>query len=164
VAAAARLFYKVRERVFGRDFSFDTADPVQARAFDTLGTAVVPDLLSDRFEAFLGSTFGSRLKDYSGPPSRELLPAELLERDQLKFDAYVPVPMFQLALAARIFGDVRLALTVDRATGAVTAVQPVSEIPVLTAYAAPLVRGWRFTPESLTDRVEVTLRFQLRCS
>jgi hypothetical protein len=165
VAKAAMLFYQIRDRAFGRDFSFEPSESGQRRELERLGTAVVPDLLSERFETFLGSMFTSRLKDYSGPPSQVVLPADLLEREQLTFETYVPVSVPLIAMVARVFGDVRLALTLDRITGAVTEVQAVSGPALLSEHAASIVRGWRFAPASLTgDHLEISLRFQHRCN
>ena len=112
----------------------------------------------------LDSAVVRRLEGYSGPPSRVVLPADLLEREQLKFETYVPVPIPPIAMAARLFGDVRLALTLDRITGAVTETQAVSGPSLLSKHAAAIAGGWRFVPASLTaDRIEITLRFQPRC-
>jgi Gram-negative bacterial tonB protein. len=125
---------------------------------------VVPDLLSGTFDRVLGSTFTRQLQGYSGPPSRHLLPADLLEREELKFETYVPVAIPPIALAARVLGDVRLRLTLDRTTGAVTVVERVSGNTLLSEPAAAAARLWRFTPASLTDDpLEITLRFQPRC-
>ena len=164
IASAGLLFSRLRERAFGKDFSFDTKDPQERRRQDDLGLAAVPDLLSPRFQTVLGSTFTQQLTGYTGPPSRELLPADLLERADLKFDTYVPVPVPQIAMTARVTGDVRLRVSVDRFTGAVTEVNAVSGPQLLAAAAARTVRLWRFTPASLTgDSAEVTLRFEPRC-
>jgi hypothetical protein len=58
---------------------------------------------------------------YSGPPQhRGPLPVEVLERDAFAFSRYVGAEFPPIALSARVFRDVKVRLTVDRATGAVT--------------------------------------------
>jgi hypothetical protein len=164
VAKAAKLFYEVRDRAFGRDLSFDSSASDAAHGREALGTALVPELLTGKFNTVLGASIVDRLEGYKGPPSQTVLPADLLEREQLKFETYVPVSVPPIAMAARVFGDVRLALTLDRITGAVTEVQAVSGPALLSKHAATTVRGWRFVPASLAgDRLEITLRFQPRC-
>ena len=164
VAAAGQLFDRLRERAFGKDFTFDTKDAAKLRQLDALGTAVVEDVVSGRFATVMDVTFTKPLIGYAGPPSRELLPAELLEQADLTFDTYVPVRLAPIALTARTLGDLHLRLSVDRATGAVTDVKALSGHALLRMIAEPTVRRWRFAPASLSaDVVDVTLRFQPRC-
>jgi hypothetical protein len=163
VAAAGNLYYRVRERAFGKTFDFYTQDAGEKSRLEALGTAIVPDLRS-RYE--FDAPTAAALARYSGRPTTRLLPAELLERDSLTFETYVPAEFPASALSAHIFGDVHLRLTVDRETGAVTHVEETGRaLPVDNAAAIDAARRWKFVPQSLTgDRVDVTLRFQPRCS
>jgi outer membrane biosynthesis protein TonB len=69
-----------------------------------------------------------------------------------------------IALAARVFGDVRLRITADRETGNVTDAEPITGHALHIAAAVAAARGWQFAPESIPrEPIEVTVRFQLRC-
>jgi TonB family protein len=168
VHAAGELFYRVRERVFGRRFTFDPdKGPRPSAQWESTGTSVVPYLLSGRFDSVLVDHL-VQLKTYSDPPSRQLQPAELLERASLSFGVYQPVQFPPIALAARVHGDVRLRLTVDAATGEVRGVEALSTQlagwSLLSTPAVAAARQWRFKPGSVQgDRVDVTIRFEPRC-
>jgi hypothetical protein len=164
VAQAGHLFDHVVDRTFGPRLTFDWGRPAQIHGFDTVGTTVVPDLVSGRFATVLDSAITDRLRDYTGPPSRHLLPADVLERGQLQLQRDAPIQFPAVALSARISGDVRFRLTVDRTTGAVTAVETVSGPTLLSEPTAATLGAWQFVPESVPDgHVELTVRFQPRC-
>jgi Gram-negative bacterial TonB protein C-terminal len=164
IAAAGRLYLQLRARAFGERFSFDPRNVEADRQQSALGTTVVPDILAGRFDTFFGTRFTSELGGYTGPPSRDLAPAELLERAALTFDSYVPIAIPQIALTMNAHGDVRLRLTVDPPTGDVTGVDALSGPSILASTASEGVRRWRFTPGSISDgHVDVTLRFEVRC-
>jgi hypothetical protein len=51
-------------------------------AQEALGTSSVPDLRSTKYTAAVGNELIDLLKGYTGPPAeREVLPADVLERD-----------------------------------------------------------------------------------
>ena len=148
---------------------------------EALGTSLLPELVSGKFEAAFRDwcvdtvthkTISCRpnylawqLEGYQGPPSRRgPLPIEPRERDSLRFSHYVAPEMPMIALSARVFGDVRLRLTADRETGAVTSVEVRSGVPLLTPAAVAAARQWRFALDTVpTAPVEVTLPFQIVC-
>ena len=103
--------------------------------------------------------------DYTGPPTaRELLPAEVLERDSLPLVDFVAPKYPPIALAARVTGDVRLRLLVDAQTGAVTQVDRLAGNPLLGDAAVQGARSWKFDPARVSrEPIEVTMRFQVRC-
>ena len=149
VAAALRLFERVRDHAFGSDIRLD----------DAAGTALVPYLRSGRFAAVLSP---HAFENYTGP-QRNPLPAELLERDTLPIEIYQPVPYPMLAATVRVAGDVRLRLRVG-ATGHVSDVEVLKSIPLLDKAAIEAARSWKFKAQALSrDQVDVTLRFQHRC-
>jgi hypothetical protein len=64
-----------------------------------------------------------------------------------------------IAVSARVFGDVRVKLEVDRATGAVPRAAIVQGLPLLNDATLAAVRQWRFKPWSTPpDPFDVTLR------
>src|SRR5262249_34681171 len=138
-----------------------------AAGWEAMGTTVVPYLLSGRFHAVLNENFVDQLKTYTGVPPRNVLPAELLEREALKLAAYEPVPIPLILLAARVQGDVRLRLQVDDRTGETTGADVLSRPWGPGTLDQPIlehVRRWRFEPGSVPEgRVDVTLRFEPRC-
>lgn len=146
---------------------------------ETFGTTVVPDLVGGRYEAAFRDAcwdgrravpchpnyFAWRLEGYAGPPAeRGPRPVELVDHASWQFSGYVAPVFPPIALAARLFGDVRLRLVVDRATGAVTAAEVVEGRPLLDASALTAARQWRFVAGTTPpEPFEVTLRFQHRC-
>jgi TonB family protein len=63
-----------------------------------------------------------------------------------------------------VFGDVRLRLTVDAETGAVTNVEVIQDKPLLGAAAVAAARQWMFTPATAPrEPIDVTFRFAERC-
>jgi TonB family protein len=134
-------------------------------AHEVLGTALLPDLRSKKYAAAFGDELVNVLKGYKGPPTeRELLAAEVLERDTLPLVAFVVPKYPPIALSARISGDVRLRLSVNTETGEVTQVDRLSDKPVLGDAAVQAVRTWQFDPARVSrEPIDVTMRFQIRC-
>lgn len=149
---------------------------------EALGLALLPELVSGKYNAALPDRcwdatarkdtacvpnyLGWQLRGYTGPPAhRGPLPLELLERESLGLITYVPPVMPQIAISARVFGDVRLRLAVDRQTGLVTNAEAVSGSSLHVPSALTAARAWRFDPKAApADPVEVTLRFEVRCA
>jgi len=141
--------------------SWEAPDP----AHEVLGTALLPELRSKKYAAAFGDELVEVLKGYTGPPTqRELLPAEMLERDTLPLVAFVAPKYPPIALSARISGDVRLRLSVNTETGAVTQVDRLSDKPGPGDAAVQAVRTWKFDPARVSpEPIDVTMRFQIRC-
>jgi TonB family protein len=120
---------------------------------------LIPELMSGRFDAGLTLalvgkaipntlSFRDLLRGYSGPvnPIRaaEGIIPQLVDAQSWKFASYTPPAYPPLALQARIQGQVELELTIDPATGNVTAVKAISGHPILIANAAAAARTWQF--------------------
>jgi TonB family protein len=136
-----------------------------AAAHEALGTSLLPDLRSTKYAAAFGDELVNVLKGYAGPPTeRELLPPQVLERDALPLVAFVAPKYPSIALSARLTGDVRLRLTLNADTGAVTQVDRLSDKPLLEDAAVQAVRTWKFDPARVSrEPIEVTVRFLIRC-
>jgi TonB family protein len=149
-------------------------------AQETLGTAAAADLVAGRYDgAFRDMCWdesGKRtgcspgfwtqiLGGYTGPPEhRGPLPGELVDEASWQFVHYVPPVFPPIALSARVFGDVRLRLQVDRATGSVTQAAVIAGNALLNDAALTAARQWQFVPgTNPADPFDVSLRFQLRC-
>jgi TonB family protein len=132
----------------------------------TLGTTLAPLLFSGTYAELVPEHFAKALKTYQGPPPfRGGLLAELVERDALPLTTYVRPVYPQIAQSARVTGDVRLRLTIDPETGAVTDVQTLADKPLLTDAAIQAARRWIFAPgKAPREPVDVTVRFQVRCA
>jgi hypothetical protein len=167
--------YRIYRRALGKSFSFNTPTQEQEKERRDLGTKLVPELISGKYDtAFSGSTCGNEkcdnylaweLKGYSGPPSQDnQLVVDLLEAASLHLTKYV-APIFPaIAKTAHVSGDVHIRITADPQTGLVTDVQAVSGPQLLWRAAIDAARFWQFAPGSLSGRpVEATLRFELRC-
>jgi TonB family protein len=132
----------------------------------TLGTSLVPELISTKYAAAFGDELAKRLKDYKGPPvERQPRFGTVVERDSLPFTRVVMPQIPQIALSARVFGDVHLRLTVDPNSGVVTAVHVATPPkPLLADAAVGAARIWRFDPDKLPrEPIEVTVRFGIEC-
>lgn len=162
---------------------FSSATAGTQAAQEALGTSLIPELISGKYEAAFGgwtcwdattrketpcvpNYLARTLRDYTGPPSqRGPLPVELVERESLGLATYVAPVLSPIAVSARVFGDVRLRITADPATGSVTNVESLTGSPLHVPAAIAAARTWRFATESTPrEPIDVTLRFQLRCS
>lgn len=128
-------------------------------ARERLGTALVPELVAGPYG------LAERLAGYHGPPLDPApFPAELLEKDTLRFLDFAAPPIPVIAWRTQLFGDVRLRLSVDSRSGAVTGAAATSGNRLLADAAIDAARRWRLDPASRPGaHVDVTLRFQLRC-
>jgi len=172
------LKFHVRRAAFGEHFSL-SGQPDQ-RALEDFGTALLPELKSGKYRTgFLGTCrdenkpiacepdyLGWRLRNYTeAPKQRGLLPVEIVDVASLHLLKY-DLPLHpQIALAARVFGEVRLRLTTDPQTGLVTNVEVLKAVPLLTDPAVDKARAWQFDPAFLDGRpIDVTLQFTERCA
>jgi TonB family protein len=162
VAALWDLLPRLRGLALG-DSSYDpfasaTADMQVQR--EALGTSLVPTLLAGPYGPYLSRL----LTGYTGPPAQLEAVGEVLDREGLRLVEYKPPRTPQIALSARIFGDVRLRLRVDDASGSVLEVVVVEGTPLLATAATAAVKAWRFVPGAAApDGVVVTVRFRRPC-
>lgn len=163
VEALWDLGRRLRSVALGKDdddpFSGATAQEVATR--ESLGTTLVPFLRTGKYGEYLEKSLSS----YTGPPAeRNPSWVEIVDRASLKIVDYVEPVMNPIALSARVFGDVRISLRVDSASGAVTEARVLAGPPLLTTPAIDAVKQWRFAPGAASgDPVDVTVRFRLRC-
>ena len=140
-------------------FSGATEQDVAAR--EALGTTLVPFLRTGKYGAYLEKS----LSTYVGPPP-ERTPSwvEIIDRATLHLVDFVEPVMHQIAISARVFGDVRVRLRVDPVSGEVTEAQALSGPPLLATPAVDALKRWRFAPGAApASPVDVTVRFRLRC-
>jgi hypothetical protein len=167
--------YRVFRRAFGKNFSFSGSTPEKEKEMEQLGTKLVPELISGKYQtAFADSKCGDqdcdnylawRLKGYTeAPQPTDPSVVTLEEADSRHFTNFVSPVMPRIALIAHISGDVRLRILADPQTGLVTNVQTISGSPLLANAAVRAAQSWRFARESVSAQpIEVTLRFELKC-
>ena len=143
------------------DDPFAGATPQERAAREALGTALVPFLRAGKYAEYLEP----HLSKYTGPPTeREPSWSEIVDRASLNLVEYVEPVMQPIAISARMFGDVRVRLRADAASGAVTNVEALSGSPLLVPSALEAIRKWRFAPGAApADTLDVTVRFRQRC-
>lgn len=157
------------------------AERPDQEARETLGTALVPDLVSGKYEfAYRDACwnaernrtvrcepnyFAWRLEGYTGPPAqRGPLPLRVVDHEKWQFVHYVPPVFPPIALSARVFGDVHLRLEVDSVSGAVTRATVAKSIALLDAAALAAAGKWRFVPGSTPGGpFDVAIQFRVEC-
>ncbi len=144
------------------------------------GTAAAAELVAGRYDiAYRDMCWNERnsrtrctpafwrqlLGHYTGPPEqRGPLPPELLERDSFKFARYIEPEFPRIALSARIFGDVKMRLTVERETGAVVNVALLDGRPLLNTAAITAAWQWLFVAGTTPpEPFDVTVHFEEKC-
>jgi TonB family protein len=131
---------------------------------EALGTSLVPELRSGKYAETFDESLQRLLRDYTGPPARRDPLAEVVGRDRLPLIAFVAPSYPPIAQSARVMGDVRLRLTVDATTGAVSRIDRIADIPMLGDAAVTAVRGWTFDRvRAPREPIEVTVRFTFGC-
>jgi TonB family protein len=168
------LTWEVRSHTFGEHFSFRDLPAAQEKEAEDLGTRLLPELVSGKFDSAFGdySCAGKKcdtnylawlLRGYTGPPvSRDPSSVELVNASSLRLSKYDLPKYSPLAKQARIFGEVRLTLLPDGQTGLVKDVQLVSGNPMLGNPAVDAARKWQFSPGTQPGQpVEAVLRFSL---
>lgn len=168
----------ITDRVFGKKDVFHDRRDEEEAALQSAGEKLVPELISDLYDAGLrlavagnvgtgrSPTFRSLLATYRGPvkPGDDRPVPELLNGQAYQFSKYAPPIFPPLPLQARIQGHVDLQLTVQPETGQVNGVTVVSGHPLLTPAAVDAAKQWRFIPNSVqSEMVNVTLDFAIRC-
>jgi TonB family protein len=169
-APEVAALWNTASRVGNRITTYTFRDPdapfrAAPAASEALGTALVPELLSERYVRLLPDYLVKDLKHYTGPPAhRGMYPPDVIDRESLGITTYVAPIMPRIALSARVFGDIRLRLTVDAETGEVKAAQVLSGPPLLSEPAIRAARQWRFAPATAPrEPIVVTVSFTLRC-
>ncbi|HXX18134.1 MAG TPA: energy transducer TonB [Candidatus Acidoferrum sp.] len=167
--------YHVFEKAFGKSFSFNSLTPEQEKSMEDLGTKLLPDLKSGKYQtAYAGSKCGDQdcnnylawqLRDYGGlPQPYDPAVVTLLDASSLHLTKYVAPRISRVAQVANVYGDVRLRVIADPQTGAVKSVETISGHPILALSAVEAVKAWQFDPAGLSGKpAEVTLRFELKC-
>jgi len=179
VDALWRTYGRVQDRAFGKNFRMSDGPPARQKALEDLGDALVPDIVSGKYQAAFdgwkcsgepgddchGRYLAWRLRGYRGAPAnRDLLAPELIEAASLRFAKYTAPVFPPIALTAHVHGDVRLHLVADSQTGVVKTVDVVSGNGILSAAATKAASTWQFEPGSLAAAaIDVTLRFEIRC-
>ena len=176
--AVSRLWdinYRVFKRALGQTFSFSDLTPEQQRQMEDLGTKLVPELVSGKYQtAYAGGKCGDQdcdnylawqLKGYTAARQPyDPYVVTLLDADSLHLDKYVSPVMPQIAKTAHVYGDVRLRIFLDPATGTIRNVEAVSGPPILLRASIEAARSWQFAPRASSgEPLEATLRFELRC-
>jgi TonB family protein len=168
-------YSRIYRRAFGDNFSFNQLTPDQELQMEQLGTTLVPELISGKYQAaYAGGRCGDhdcdnylawQLRGYvDAPKPYDPGVATLLDAATLHLTKYVPPNMSPLAKLARIYGDVRLHILVDPQTGLVRNVETVAGHPLLSEASIKAAQSWQFAPETLSDpSLDVTLRFELQC-
>jgi hypothetical protein len=155
------LLCEVQQRAFGKS-PFSDLSGDQRWQLQTTGQAVVPELLSGRFDKGFGGRAFNALK-YHGPVRSAPQRGRLLNAEQFQFAAFTAPVFPPLALQARISGNVDLVLGVHAKTGEVADPSVISGHPLLASVAYDAARKWRFAPGSVGDEVRVTIEFEVRC-
>ncbi|MGC1088247.1 MAG: TonB family protein, partial [Candidatus Acidiferrum sp.] len=168
------LSYKVRSRVFGEHFSFYELPAEEEKERESLGTKLLPELISGTFETgFDGYTCGDqgcggnylawRLKGYTGAPAnRDPSTVELINAADLHL-AHYDLPRYPpLARMTRISGEVRLKIYPEEKTGAVKDVQLEQGNKLIGTAAVEAAKKWEFPAGTPAGQpVEAVLKFTL---
>lgn len=173
VYALWNLNSHVRDRAFGKNFWLENVPAADEKKYEDLGTALLPDLRSGKYDAGFddpctgpkcGPSFlVSLLRGYTGPPANpDPSYVELEDASSLDLAKYV-APQFPAILKiAHGFGEVRLRVVADPRTGTVTDAKLMSGNAMLGHMATKAARQWQFVPRSGLDAsLDVGLNFHL---
>ena len=168
-------YHRIYQQAFAGSFSFERLTPEQEKQMAELGTKLLPDLRSGKYQlAYAGTKCGDhrcdnylawRLQGYSeAQPAYDPAVVTLQDAAALHLIKYVAPVASRLAMVARIYGDVRLRILVEPQTGLVKNVEALSGPEILSDTAITAARSWQFGPGALSDAtVEATLHFELQC-
>jgi hypothetical protein len=162
VAAIKGLGTRLRALVTGG--APDAYDPFEGMSAadrptrEALGTALVPELLRGPYSEVLTP----RLTGYTQAPARRHPNfVEVVGLEAFPLETFVEPVMPQIAASARVFGDVRVAVTADPVTGRVTEAMVLDGPPLLRQAAADAISRWRYRPTGvLVAPPVVTVRFR----
>jgi TonB family protein len=175
VRALWDLYSHVRRDTFGKTFTFNNLPAAQEKELEDLGTKLLPELVSGRFDVGFGDyTCGNQkcdtnylawlLRGYTGPPNLDPASVELLDQDSLRLTKF-DLPRYPpLAKVARISGEVRVRITLEPGTGLVQDVQALSGHALLRDVVTKAIKTWQFSPPTASDQpIEATMKFDLNC-
>jgi TonB family protein len=166
------------DRAFGSKEVFNERDEEEDLALQRVAEKFIPELIAGQYDTGLAAAvkaarygwphprFKDLLWDYHGPVaiSQSNDNAQLLNPDRYHFSTFLAPQYPPLAKAARIQGTVTLRLTVNQATGEVSAATLLSGHPLLKDSAITAAKQWRFTLNFPTpETVDVSLDYVLRC-
>ena len=165
VAELLNLWDEVKTTAFG------SAEPFQGSSVETdldlqqAGAAIVPELMSGRFDrGFAGGSISKQLSDYRGPVRPADYTVQLMNADAYQFASYVAPAYPPAAKVTQAHGRVLLQLRMDRETGEVQDVVALNGDPVLTPAATGAAMKWRFVPGTVTEQpIHAMLDFAWRC-
>jgi len=167
--------YRIYRRALGKEFSFNQPAAEQGKEMEQLGTRLVPELTSGKYQAaYAGSKCGDhgcdnylawKLRGYTeAPEPYDPATVTLLDSTSLHLTKYVSPIMPPVAKTAHVYGDVRLKIFVDPSTGMVRNAEAVSGNPLFFKSSTAAAQSWQFAPQGLAEQpVVATLRFELRC-
>lgn len=171
IAALWEMPSEIRDRVFGDSLFIERYSEAQEQEYRDLGTKLLPELVSGKFNAGFPDTCGDKpcsnylgwlLTDYQQPAiDYDLSSVELVNADALHLAHYEAPRYPRIAKVANMSGEVQLKITVDPATGAVKDVQASSRWPMLSHPAEQAAKNWKFRPGENTAAVEAVVRFTL---
>jgi TonB family protein len=167
----------VKERAFGAGQVFYDISAVQEDQLQRDGQAVVPELLSGRFDAGLYAecqsikpcrtpSFRDELQQYVGPVGESGHAPKLVQAEEYRFIHYLAPNYPHLAMLARISGTVRLDLSVDPSSGEVRDVKVLSGHPLFVSAVMNAAKQWRFVPEEVGrkgEHIRADLVFDFDC-
>lgn len=168
------LAYMVRTTYFGDKFSFDEVSPQQDKEFQDLGTKLVPELVSGKFDGAFDENacdghkcptgyFAWRLKGYTGipvPPDPSTV--QLTDAASFHLLKYVAPIYPTIDKISHVEGEVHLKIIVDPTTGVVTGATFVSGQEPLSHSAIDAAKQWQFVPGMQSGApAEVILKYTL---
>jgi hypothetical protein len=173
VLALWYLNYKIRKRTFGPRSPIPDLPEAQ-KELEDLGTMLLPELVSGKYEAgFDGAAcsvpecdtnyLAGLLSGYTGPPAnRDPASVELVNASSLHLATY-DLPLFpRIAEIAHVFGEVHLRIVSDPQTGLVKEVELLSGPRLLGEPAVKAAKRWQFSPGTQSAQpVEAILKFSL---
>jgi len=163
VARIWDLYFRVRERAFGKEEIFYNISSERDAELQRRGSTLVAELRSGKFDHGFDIPLSSILEGYQGVvPEGSRSHVDLLDTENLRVKDYVGPVYPQIARLARIEGEVELEIELDTKTGGVTTVRPVSGQPLLQQAAIVAAKQWQFEANHATP-VHAILDFSLGC-
>jgi TonB family protein len=177
VDAAVHALWTMGNRIASRVSPLAPTEATQ----EEQGTAAAADLIAGRYDAAFAdacwdqhragatckpSFWSQVIGTYDGPPQqRGPLPVEMIDRESFKFTHYVSPEFPSIAMSARILRDVKVRLSVDGGSGAVSEASIVDGHPLLDDAALRAAKEWRFVAGTTPGTpFTITLRFDVKCA
>jgi TonB family protein len=182
IAALGYLEEQIAKIVFGDAIKFDQIygimNYLNAEHDDKLqqfGQSLIPELRSGKYDKglFRGneyiraseSSFREILRDYVLKEKVPVYSGKLVHAEQFHFIKYVAPPYPELALRARVSGNINLELVVDPQTGNTSDAHVISGHSLLEDAAVKAALQWQFDPslQKLEQSIKLTLNFSFQC-